>query len=308
MTVPGRIPLSGWALLWLLTCGASFGTWREVETGNRALAEGDAKRAESHYRAALNAHPDDPRLTYNLGTATLQEGDAQGAEALFEQAAEAADAEVAARAHFNRGNALFARAEQAADPAVGQALYRQAVQAYRQALAQDSTAGDPTAEDARINLQLAASRLRESQQQNPSESKQDKSANDADGNKDSDSNDSPQSRSGEPGDKGESGKSSPQDGQEKPDGQQADQPEDAAGQEPDGSRAENGAGNPPDHSDHGDGEKDRAASAGAGEARQALGEEEVARILSGLARREAGTLREAVRRSMGPAPRVERDW
>lgn len=308
------------AAAWLCLCGASLATRQAVQAGNKALAGGDPAAAAARYQEALAAEPDNPALIYNLGTARLAGGD-PAAAGLLRDALERAQgnpqgAPVAGRAAFNLGNALLHQADAAqADPNAGRAALEGAVDAFRKAVA-----ADPDDMDARRNLQLAATRLRDLREQSESAPQ--------DGKRDGKQDAPP--RQGDPSDRSDSG----QQGQQgAPDqrgerGQGGDQAKDQGGrnqpdQNPrDGDRQGQGK----DAADRGGdgrngdkGEAGQAATAGdpsatpdgteAGQA-MALSAEEVERLLGSLSRGQAATLREAMRRAMGDGGEatVEKDW
>jgi tetratricopeptide (TPR) repeat protein len=112
------------------------------ERTERAIEAWEQKRpeeAQGPAETALRLAPEDPGAQYNAGTAHLAAGNERKAAGLLEQAARAADPELAPAAHYNLGNARLA-----AGDASG------AVEAYKQALR--LAPGDL---DAKWNLELA---------------------------------------------------------------------------------------------------------------------------------------------------------
>jgi len=114
----------------------------------RAIAESKQgeegkRRAVDDAETALRLAPDDPLVQYDAGTARLEGGDAGGAAALLDRAAQAlarqGSAGRAAPAHYNLGNARLKAGDAAA-----------AVEAYKQALREA-----PNDRDAKWNLELA---------------------------------------------------------------------------------------------------------------------------------------------------------
>jgi Ca-activated chloride channel family protein len=315
----------------LLLTGASASVHRHVEAGNRALAAGDAKGAGAHYDAALAERPDDPALRYNRGTAHLAAGDLDAAARDLGAVAGQAEGTLQARAAYNLGNALLERAERAGHMEQGGGDPRKdltaAIGAYREAVA-----ANPDDADARRNLQIAAARLRALPQPPP---RQQSGGGPQDRQQPSGGKDQNQPKAGgqpNPGSQDSDGQSragQQQDG--KPDaGQQAggekgnrQQPRNAQGQDEkgDGDRdrqtaeaSHNGQDEQTGRKGQG-GQEDQASdtpSANAsGDATAQAGEavpRDVARLLSSLRRREAATMREALRRSLGEPEPVEKDW
>jgi len=307
----------------LLLTGASFTAHREVAAGNQALQAGDPAGAASHYQAALADHPDDPAVRYDLGTARLAAGDLDRAVDDLGHAAAQAEGPLKAQADYNLGNALMARGEKQG-PA-GKADLEGAVNAYRRSLA-----ADPEDADARRNLQLAASRLAALAKTPPPSGQQ--------GGRKPSGQQGGSPQSGQQGDSRQSG----QQGGKQPSGRQAgsqgaQSPGDAQGKKPGpekgpekGSQAgEHGekkgdrqaAGAEGDRQKPGaqagtegrDGEAgaDEAGNAGDANAQADAGKplpDDVAQVLSGLRRQEAQTLREALRRSLGPPQPEDKDW
>lgn len=125
--------------------------WSQEPSGNRAYRAGEYARAVERYREARASREVDPRLSYNLGTALLRLGEPDLAYERLIESLDARSPELRARAFYNLGNALIARA--GADDA---GALRAALDAYRRSLLLD-----PMRDDARWNLELAARRLKE---------------------------------------------------------------------------------------------------------------------------------------------------
>jgi tetratricopeptide (TPR) repeat protein len=93
-------------------------------TGARALAAGDDEHALEAFDAAHRLRPDDPRTAFNAGTARIA-GDAAGAAALLDPAARAAGPDLAPAAWYNLGTARLAAGDaQGAVEALREALRR----------------------------------------------------------------------------------------------------------------------------------------------------------------------------------------
>ena len=292
---------------WLLLCGASLDTYRAVDRGERALASGNSAAAVDAYQEALTATPDDPSLIYNLGTATLAAGDAQAASGLLNdaislaksqaEAGESVNPALAARGAFNLGNALMGQSQEG-DPQQSAEALKGAISAYRQAVA-----ANPTDGDARRNLQLAATALKQAEQQQ-SEQKQD--------GENEEKKDGEQGQSGEnkPGDKQSGDKQSDQDPSDGQQGESGSEDQDAQKQDGDST-------DPSESSQTGDKDDNgQQPQDGDGEMKQQqvaeakMNPEDVERLLGSLSRGEAATMREAMRRAMGPPQQqqVEQDW
>jgi tetratricopeptide (TPR) repeat protein len=293
------------AAAWVLLSGASYTAHREVEAGNDALAAGDPKGAIGHYERAGKADPKAPAIPYDLGTARLAAGDVDGAVEALGAAAGEPEAQapgvpdpVQARAAFNLGNALLARANGPNAKADLQA----AVQAYRRAVA-----ADPTDPAARRNLQIAATRLRDlpppqsqpqpqpKQQQNrPDPSQQGGQQSPSQGNTGQQAQ--PQQDAGKPSQGDQKATPAPP---EK--GGKSGAPQDEANAEA------NAQAHAQAHA-HDQDRPGRDASVGGAQADKGEVPEDVARALAALRRKEAAVMREALRRGMGKPEAVEPDW
>lgn len=144
-----KVRVSLAALVVLFALGA--GPWTQEPSGNRAYRAGDYARAVERYREERARREADPRLSYNLGTALLRLGESDLAHERLIESLDARSPELRARAFYNLGNALIARGG-AGDAETLSA----AIDAYRRSLLLD-----PTRDDARWNLELAARRLEE---------------------------------------------------------------------------------------------------------------------------------------------------
>jgi|GEM_PF-6109268 len=312
----------------LFLAGASLTAHRQVAAGNAALERGDPREAAAHYEAALAEGPDDPAVRYDLGTARLAAGDLDAAVDDLGRAARAAVGDLEARAAYNLGNALMARA--AAPGADSRADLEGAVEAYRQSL--NARPGDP---DARRNLQLAATRLAAlPENPPPSGGGQGKPG-------------TPRGGAGRTGPSGQGGKSGPDAGSGSKGSSGQPGQAGAAGQagQP-GSQGRSGAPNGPEPSKSGSaageqpgtspgaspgpeghqpgaegtqGESGEGAATASGQGPGAPGSggadatrtplpDEVARVLSTLRGQEIETLRQALRRGMGEAQPEDKDW
>ena len=133
--------------------GAALERWswnarERTATGERALARGDAARAVGAFDTALRLRPEDPRTSFNAGTARLG-GDDRAALPLLERAAETAAPELAPAAWYNLGNARLAERDAAG-----------AVAAYTETLRRR-----PDDAAAKFNLELAQRELERQRRQ-----------------------------------------------------------------------------------------------------------------------------------------------
>jgi Ca-activated chloride channel family protein len=310
----------------LLLTGASLTAHREVAAGNQALQANDPAKAASHYRSALKDRPDDPAVRYDLGTAHLAAGDLDRAVDDLGKAAAGAEGPLKAKADYNLGNALMARG--ASQGPNGKADLEAAVRAYRRAVA-----ADPEDADARRNLQLAASRLAALKEppQQPSGGGQQKPQQGGQQGKSQGSGQSAQGKgSSQQGRQGQPQQGQPQNPQAGAQGQQGNEKQDGppstaqAGKDQDGDRKGRTPGSPQENGAQEakqgpDGQNGQAQAGAKGDATgnpagdaTAQGDkplpDEVARVLSGLRRQEAKTLREALRNSLGPPKPEDKDW
>jgi Ca-activated chloride channel family protein len=132
-------------LLWLVLAGVARAG--PLEDGNAAYRAGRLREAVAHFRAGVEARPDDWRLQANLGSALYRLGEFAASEealrrALASRSRRTAAEEAAVR--YNLGNALFR-----------QERYAEAAESYRTSL--EKQPDDP---DARFNYEAALARLR----------------------------------------------------------------------------------------------------------------------------------------------------
>lgn len=149
-------------LWWLVALPALVAfTWpwtatQRTEAGRAAWERGDPAGATAEFEAALGASRERPELLYNLGSAQLAAGQQAAALETLSQV-RSSDPQLAAAAHYNRGNALF-ELEQ----------YEAAAEAYEATLALT-----PNDADAQHNLALARRRQREREEQRKQQQQQD---------------------------------------------------------------------------------------------------------------------------------------
>jgi Ca-activated chloride channel family protein len=136
--------------------GSSFGAEPALAAphplveGNRLYAKGDYRGAARVYQEALKKDPDDPALLTNLGSALYRLGQHGAAAEAFARA-RSTKPDVQGKAAYGRGNALFR-----------QEKYREALDAYREALEQR-----PGDRDARFNYELTLRHLRPEDEPEP---------------------------------------------------------------------------------------------------------------------------------------------
>ncbi len=113
--------------------------------------------AAQQLQGALQQHPDDPALYYDLGTVAYAKGDYQAAEEALNKALASADAGLLGRTWYNLGNTHYRQGQmkEATAPGEAIALYRRALDDYRGAIRQA-----PNDKDARYNYELVERRMK----------------------------------------------------------------------------------------------------------------------------------------------------
>jgi len=117
--------------------------------GKEHYAAGRYREALQAYRDATVEEPDRLDVQFNIGNALYELGDYAGSMAAFGRVQHSDDEDLVTWSWYNAGNAHFQQRE-----------YDAAARAYTQALRRD-----PTAADARANLELALNRLRQQRQE-----------------------------------------------------------------------------------------------------------------------------------------------
>ena len=142
------------ALLPALLCG--FGPWvtaaSKCREGNRLYQQQKFAEAAQAYEEGRQLDSSEPRLKFNLGAALYQQQQWARAAEQFDHTAEKLPEEHQASAHYDLGNCQYRTGR-----------YDQAAESYRRALRLD-----PSARDAKHNLELALKKLEEQQQQQES--------------------------------------------------------------------------------------------------------------------------------------------
>jgi tetratricopeptide (TPR) repeat protein len=269
----------------------------DVQRGNRALREGKAEEALQAYEDAKARLGDDPRLSFNRGLAQAAAGELEAALGELQGAAAASDdPSLRARAAYATGN--FQRKLK---------KYKEAVQAYRQALLED-----PTHTGARRNLELTQAMQRIAKlnpNQNQDENQEKDESEDQEEPKDGGVEDSGPQDSGPrdagPPDAGSSDGGGKNDGGEGRDGSEKDSgssndSKDAGGDEEDG-------GSSSDQSDAGPGQDAGANPSQPDEPQEALERQDVEQILDALQEQEKALERKRLMQKVRPG-KVEKDW
>jgi hypothetical protein len=180
-----------------------------VKRANAAVSEQDWPNAARHLEEVLALKPDSKEAAYNLGVARFQQGDFAGARKMFQQSAQNAPADLAARSMYNEGNSIYADAvrnlppidpasrqgQPQQPPAVPPEELQKAVQQVEQAFThfKDAAAANPGDEDSAANAETALKllkELRKVQQQQQQQQQQQKSS----GKPSQDPNEAPQSQ------------------------------------------------------------------------------------------------------------------
>ncbi len=135
------------------TCSRADDSITDLTTNaNAAIRASDYATGIRLLEQAISQDGDNPSLSYNLAIARYRHGDIEIARQLFTEVAAAEDAELAAKARYNLGNADFAEAIQKLeqDPAAARKQLESAIENYRKALQINRTDSD-----ARANIELA---------------------------------------------------------------------------------------------------------------------------------------------------------
>jgi len=141
---------------------------RADESADELYRQGRFAEAEKAYAQSDMDHPKDLRYRYNRGVAAYQGGDYQSAASAFHSVLRRSqDDDLRAKAAYNLGNAKYKQSD-----------FESAVEHYKQALAQD-----PTSEDARHNLELAARAVLMQKQQQHQQSQDPSQEDPSDGQK-----------------------------------------------------------------------------------------------------------------------------
>jgi len=141
---------------------------RADESPDELYRQGRFAEAEKAYAQSDMDNPKDLRYRYNRGVAAYQGGDYQGAAAAFASVLRRSqDDELRTKAAYNLGNATYMQGD-----------FKSAVEHYKQALVQD-----PTSEDARHNLELAAYAVQMMEQQQRKQSQDQSQKDQSDGEK-----------------------------------------------------------------------------------------------------------------------------
>jgi len=142
--------------------------YSKTEAANRLYKQGKFAEALKLYEDALLLSPQDDKLKINRGLALFGTGDVAGAEKSMEGALSEKDRNTLATAHYNLGNILYRKGE-----AMMQKGDQQAKEAFTKARDQyiQSLDIDPTAIDAKWNLQLTHARLKQLEQQQQQQDK-----------------------------------------------------------------------------------------------------------------------------------------
>ncbi|GAB4180453.1 MAG: hypothetical protein Kow00108_16860 [Calditrichia bacterium] len=136
-------------MLIFLISGARADVWNTTRKGIEAYKNKNYELSAKYFEEALKENPSDNTLYYNLGTALAASDKAEDAIKLLKKASRDAKPEIKEKAFYNLGNAFF-----------NQQKYKEALQAYREALKID-----PSDKDAKYNYELTRNKLKEQQQQ-----------------------------------------------------------------------------------------------------------------------------------------------
>ncbi len=124
----------------------------------QAYEKGDYDRALQKYAEARLDHPESPALAYDIGNAQYRKKRYDEAIASYQQALKGGDAGLAAKSHYNLGNAHFRKGESAI-----QAGKQEGIEDYREAMAhyKKSLEIEPSNRDAKRNIEVVQARIKE---------------------------------------------------------------------------------------------------------------------------------------------------
>jgi Ca-activated chloride channel family protein len=132
-------------------------TKKQIRQGNREYSAGKYNEAELHYRKALEKDPQSGKATYNLGDALYKQDQYEPATTKFESLLRSEkDPATLDGYYYNLGNSYFKTQK-----------LEKCIEAYKQSLRLN-----PTDQDAKHNLFLAQSMLKQQQQQQQQKNKQ----------------------------------------------------------------------------------------------------------------------------------------
>lgn len=129
---------------------------RHVKKGNDFYQKQDFASSLKHYEEALRRDPESPVINFDAGTAFYKNGDFDQAIGHLQKALLSDDAALKTNAHYNLGNALYARGKAVADKDT-----ERAIDTLKQSLAQFETVlnVDDRDPDARYNYDVVKKEL-----------------------------------------------------------------------------------------------------------------------------------------------------
>jgi len=156
-----------------------------VNEARAAMDRGDFAEAQKEYAKAIEADPSNARAYFNQGVAQYRAGNLKDATESFASAAQMGDAQLAAKAMFNEGNAVYADALKtielqdrkgstgAAGPDAAKPDLTGAIEAVKASLIhfKDAVSADVTDTDARINAETASRLLKQLEEMKEQEDK-----------------------------------------------------------------------------------------------------------------------------------------
>jgi len=134
----------------------------KTAAGKRHMEKGEYEEALRQYSSALQEAPDRPELHYNIGGVKFWQEQFEDAAHEYNLAIQAENPDLAAIAHYNRGNTLV-RAQD----------YERAIEEYKNALKIN-----PDDEDAKFNLEFVQRLLQQQQQQQQQQQNQEQQEQD----------------------------------------------------------------------------------------------------------------------------------
>ncbi len=176
------------ALVWLAlaqtAAASSSGALRSYEDGHY-------QSSFLEYKRLLDKNPQDPRLSFNAGSAAYQAKQYDEAVSLFSEALKSQDIKLQEQAFYNLGNTQFRAGQGMTEPQQQQQAWEAAVQNF-----ENARKLNPKDEDAKFNLEVVKKKLEElkkqreqSQKDKPNQDQKDDKKDQKDDKKDQDKQD-----------------------------------------------------------------------------------------------------------------------
>jgi len=157
----------------------------------RSYEDGHYQSSFLEYKRLLDKNPQDPRLSFNAGSAAYQAKQYDEAVSLFSEALKSQDIKLQEQAFYNLGNTQFRAGQGMTEPQQQQQAWEAAVQNF-----ENARKLNPKDEDAKFNLEVVKKKLEElkkqreqSQKDKPNQDQKDDKKDQKDDKKDQDKQD-----------------------------------------------------------------------------------------------------------------------